>query len=134
MKIAVTYENGNVFQHFGRTEQFKVYEIQDNKIIKEEIIKTVGNGHGALAQFLTDLKVDTVICGGIGAGAQEALTKAGIKFYPGVSGKTDEMVHLLLEDRLPFNPDIKCGHHEHHEHHEEGHQCGEHKHGCTGNK
>jgi hypothetical protein len=29
MKIAVTYENGMIFQHFGHTEQFKIYETEN---------------------------------------------------------------------------------------------------------
>ena len=49
MKIAVTYDNGEVFQHFGRTENFKVYEIEDNKVISSEVISSNGVGHGALA-------------------------------------------------------------------------------------
>ena len=52
MKIAITYENGQVFQHFGHTQQFKVYEIENKKITSSEIVDTNGQGHGALANFL----------------------------------------------------------------------------------
>ena len=83
MKIAVTYENGNVFQHFGHTEQFKIYDISNNEIAGTQIVSAAGSGHGALAGFLAELRVDTLICGGIGAGAQNALTQAGIRFYGG---------------------------------------------------
>ena len=125
MRIAVTYENGQIFQHFGHTEQFKVYDVSDGKIISAEIVDTNGSGHGALAGVLNALKVDTLICGGIVGGAQAALAAAGIKLYGGVSGETDQAVEALLKDKLEFNPDVQCSHHEHHG---EGHSCGEH--GC----
>ncbi len=127
MKIAVTYENGNVFQHFGHTEQFKVYEVEDGKIISEQVVDTNGNGHGALAGFLSDLGVETLICGGIGGGAQMALAQAGIKLYGGTSGNCDEAVKALIGGTLAFNPDVRCNHHDH-EHGEGGHTCG--NHGC----
>ena len=61
MRIAVTYKNGNVFQHFGHTEQFKLYDIEDGKIIKTELIDTNGSGHGALAGVLSAVKADVLI-------------------------------------------------------------------------
>jgi len=125
MKIAVTYENGNVFQHFGHTEQFKVYDIEEGKIIGSKVVGTGGSGHGALAGVLLDLNVDTLICGGIGAGAQNALKEAGIRLYGGVQGDSDEAVKALLAGELKYNPDVHC---DHHEHHGEGHTCGEHHH------
>lgn len=127
-KIAVTYEDGNVFQHFGHTEQFKVYEITDGKITDTLIADTQGSGHGALAGVLSAMDVDTLICGGIGAGAQAALAEAGIQLYGGVSGSADEAVNALLAGELVFQPDVQCSHHGHGEHH----ACGEQKHGCQG--
>ena len=123
MKIAVTYENGNIFGHFGHTEQFKLYEINDGKIMSSTIVSTNGSGHGALAAFLHNYGDDTLICGGIGGGAINALTEAGIKLYGGVVGSADEAVEALLAGRLDYNPNVKCSHHEH----EHG-SCGEH--GC----
>ena len=131
MKIAVTYENGNVFQHFGHTEQFKVFDVDGKNIVDTQIVDTNGNGHGALAGMLASLRVDTLICGGIGAGAQNALADAGIQLYGGVSGNVDEAVNALLSGNLSYNPDVHCNHHGNHD---EGHQCGEHKHGCSGNE
>ena len=127
-KMAVTYEDGNVFQHFGHTEQFKVYEITDGKITDTQIADTQGSGHGALAGVLSAMDVDTLICGGIGAGAQAALAEAGIQLYGGVSGSADEAVNALLAGELVFQPDVQCSHHGHGEHH----ACGEQKHGCQG--
>ena len=127
MKIAVTYENGQIFQHFGHTEQFKLYEILDGKITHTEVVDTNGSGHGALAGFLMQHGVDTLICGGIGGGAQMALAEAGIRLYGGVSGDADAAVNALLSDELAYNPDVRCNHHDH-EHGEGGHTCGHH--GC----
>lgn len=127
MKIAVTYENGQIFQHFGHTEQFKLYEILDGKITHTEVVDTNGSGHGALVGFLMQHGVDTLICGGIGGGAQMALAEAGIRLYGGVSGDADAAVNALLSDELAYNPDVRCNHHDH-EHGEGGHTCGHH--GC----
>ena len=69
MRVAVTYENGEIFQHFGHTEQFKVYDVEEGKVIESRIIDTNGQGHGALADVLHALNVDIIICGGIGGGA-----------------------------------------------------------------
>ena len=133
MKIAVTYENGNVFQHFGHTEQFKIYGIDGGEIMETQVVDTSGSGHGALAGMLSALGVDTLVCGGIGAGAQAALAEAGIQLYGGVSGNADEAVDALLAGNLNFNPDVRCDHHGEEHHHGNGHHCGEDKHGCTGN-
>lgn len=131
MKIAVTYEDGNVFQHFGHTGQFKVYDIADGKITDSKVLDTEGSGHGALAGLLAGWNVDTLICGGIGAGAQAALAEAGIRLYGGVSGSADEAVESLLAGSLAFDPDVHCDHHGE-GHHGNGHGCGEEKHGCAG--
>ena len=112
MKIAVTYQDGDIFQHFGHTEFFKIYDIENTDIVKTEIVSTNGSGHGALAQFLHEHSVDTLICGGIGGGAQLALSQAGIKLYGGVTGKADDAVNALLNNKLNYDPAVKCDHHE----------------------
>lgn len=123
MKIAVTYENGRVFQHFGHTEQFKVYEIEQDQVVSSQVLDTNGSGHGALAGFLRDLGVMALICGGIGGGARMALHDAGIEVYGGVSGEADVAVEALLAGELAFDPNATCDHH-----HEGAHTCG--SHGC----
>lgn len=125
MRIAVTYENGNVFQHFGRTEYFKVYETEDKKIVSSEVISSNGTGHGALAGLLAEQGVDVLICGGIGGGAQAALEEAGVELIAGAEGNTDEAVESYLKGEL-----VSTGSNCHHHDHEEGHSCGEH--GCGG--
>jgi predicted DNA-binding protein (UPF0251 family)/predicted Fe-Mo cluster-binding NifX family protein len=124
MRIAVTYENGEIFQHFGHTEQFKLYDIEDGTIVKEQIVATNGSGHGALAGFLQALKADALICGGIGMGARTALADAGIRLFAGVQGRADAAANALAEGRLAYDPDAVCDHHDHH--HGEGHECGHH--------
>lgn len=110
MKIAVPYENGQIFQHFGHTERFKFYETDNTEIVNSEIIETAGSGHGALAGFLMKHGADTLICGGIGGGAQTALAEAGIRLYGGVSGDADTAVTELLSGKLNYNPDVQCSH------------------------
>lgn len=118
MRIAVTYENGQIFQHFGHTENFKFYDVQDGKVINSQVVNTNGQGHGALATLLSGNQIDVLICGGIGGGAQMALAEAGIQLYGGVSGDADAAVNAFLNNQLAFNPDVQCSHHgEGHEHH-----------------
>lgn len=130
MRIAVTYDNGQIFQHFGHSSQFKVYDVEDGRIVSEQIVDTNGSGHGALAGLLSDAKADVLICGGIGGGAQMALAEAGIKLYGGAAGDADAAVAAFLRGELAYNPDVRCSHHDHGGH---GHgSCGENKHGCGG--
>ena len=138
MKIAVTYDNGNVFQHFGKTESFKVYEVQDQKVVSSEVISSNGSGHGVLAGLLAEQGVDVLICGGIGGGAQAALSEAGIELCAGAQGNTDEAVEAYLKGEL-VSSGVNCDHHgEGHScgHHEEGHSCGGHEegHSCGGHE
>ena len=100
MRIAVPYEDGQVFQHFGHTRQMKIYDAENGQITAEQVADTTGSGHGALAGFLSGLKVDVLICGGIGGGAQEALAQAEIKLYGGVTGLADEAVKAFLAGNL----------------------------------
>jgi predicted Fe-Mo cluster-binding NifX family protein len=126
MKIAVTYAGGVIFQHFGHTAQFKIYNVEDGNIVSEQVIDTNGSGHGALAGLLSSLGVDTLICCGIGGGAQMALAEAGIRLFGGIAGEADAAVEALLAGELEYNPNVRCSHHDHH--HGEEHTCG--SHGC----
>ena len=135
MNIAVPYQNGQIFQHFGHTEQFKLYQVQDGKIVSDKVIDTSGSGHGALAGMLAALQVEVLICGGIGGGAQMALRQAGIQLFGGVRGDADTAVLQYLAGALAFDPNAKCDHHEHGHSHGADHTCGEHgcgSHACGG--
>lgn len=133
MKIAVTYQDGKVFQHFGKCEQFKLYETENGEIISSQVMGTDGQGHGALAGLLKNLGAEVLICGGIGMGARNALAEAGIEIFPGADGDTDLCVRAYLNGTLQYDPDTTCSHH-----HGEGHSCGGHhgndhkcgNHGC----
>ena len=126
MRIAVTYDNGNVFGHFGRTEAFKVYDVEEGKVTFSKVISSNGAGHGALAGVLAEENVDLLICGGIGGGALSALDEAGIKVIAGAAGNTDEVVEAFLRGELEDTGAV-CDHH-----HGEDHDCGHHEggHGC----
>ena len=128
MKIAVTYEGGSIFQHFGKTETFKMYEVEDGKITSMQIVHAGGAGHSALAGFLSEQSANVLICGGIGEGAQEALKEAGIKVISGAAGEVDAAVNAYLAGELE-SAGTNCDHH-----HEEGHSCGSHEegHSCGG--
>ena len=129
MKIAVTYDDGNIFQHFGKTEFFKVYEVEGGKVVSSEVIGSNGVGHGALARLLADRSVDVLICGGIGGGAQAALEEAGVELCAGAEGDADQAVEAYLRGEL-VSSGANCDHH----HHKEGHSCGGHEegHSCGG--
>ena len=127
MRIAATYENGDIFQHFGRTEQFKLYDMENGTIVREQIVDTNGSGHGALAGFLKAAQVDALICGGIGMGAQMALAEAGITLYGGVTGSADAAARALASGSLQYDPEAVCDHH-----HGEDHDCGHHGEEGTG--
>ena len=124
MKIAVPYENGQVFPHFGHAEQFKFYTIESGMILDTAVIPTDGSGHSAVVAFLMRNGADTLICGSIGAGAQSAVAGANIKLYAGVSGDADQAVLALLAGKLAHDPAaVHCGHHDGGEHHCGGHHC-----------
>ena len=128
MRIAVTFENGEVFQHFGHTSSFKFYDIENNKVVSSEIVPTNGSGHGALSAFLSNHNVNKLICGGIGSGAKVALAEKNIEIFGGVTGNADKSVDDYLAGKLNYDPEKVCNHH-----HEDGHDCGEDHQGCGGN-
>ena len=115
MRIAIPYDNGEIFQHFGHTEQFKLYDAEDGAIVGAQILPCSGSGHGLLAGLLKEAGADALVCGGIGMGAQMALAEAGIRLYAGVQGPADEAAAALARGELAYDPDARCDHHEHHE-------------------
>ena len=122
MRIAVTYEDEKVFQHFGHTEKFKLYDVEDDEILSSEVFDSNGSGHGALAGLLSEHDIDTLICGGLGDGAYNALTEAGIEVIAGVEGSCDEAVAKYIKGEL-VSTGVNCDHHDH-AHDENG--CGSH--------
>ena len=125
MKIAVTYENGQVFQHFGHCANFKIYEVENGAVVNSSVVETNGSGHGALADFLEEQQVEVLICGGIGMGARIALDDVDIQVISGVEGDADQAVREYLAGTLEVEeehhhehgPECTCGCHDHHHHH-----------------
>ena len=124
MKIAVTYENKSIFAHFGHTRTFKIYEVENGAVKASTLVQVEGSGHGALAGFLRGQGVTELICGGIGAGAQNALAEAGIRLYAGVEGDADAAVLALLAGTLKAQATANCSHHDHEHTHGETGGCG----------
>ena len=116
MKVAVTYENGEIFQHFGRTEQFKVYEIQDGKVVSSEVVGSDGKGHGELVGVLRQLGVSVLICGGLGMGARQGLEASGIRVCSGNSGSADIAAGKFADGTLEMCSEATCHHHDGEEH------------------
>ena len=127
-RVAVTYENGQVFQHFGHTEQFQIFTVEDGKILSDEIVSTNGSGHSLVADFLVVQGASVLICGGIGGGAKMALAQKNISVFGGVTGETRKVVEDYLAGTLLFNANAECADHHHHDHE----NCGEHDHHCGG--
>ncbi|MCQ2543600.1 MAG: FKBP-type peptidyl-prolyl cis-trans isomerase [Lachnospiraceae bacterium] len=125
MRIAVTYDNGEIFQHFGRTENFKIYEVEEGKVVSSEVVSANGAGHEALAGVLANRKVDVLICGGIGGGAQNALSGENIEICAGAEGDADKAVEDFLNGNL-VNSGVNC------HHHDGEHSCGHHDEGGCG--
>lgn len=126
MKIAITYDKGLVFQHFGHTQIFKCFEVNNGNIVATYALSSQGKGHGALATLLKENNIDVLICGGIGAGAMNALKQANIQVFGGVFGNVDQVIEDYLKGNLNYNPNVKCNHHDHE--HDANHTCGDH--GC----
>lgn len=127
IRIAATYSDRAIFPHFGRTEEFKLYDIENGEVKRSEVVGSNGVSHGALAGLLAQGGVDVLICGGIGAGALSVLAAQGIQVIPGVSGSADNAVKALLAGTLAASDTPACGCH--HGDHEEG-RCGEGGHCC----
>ena len=123
MRIAIPFYEGMIFQHFGHSRQFKIYEIENHQVLMEMIVEPEGSGHDAVAELLRSMDVRVVICGNIGEGAMQALKAAGIVFYGGVSGEADGAITSLVNGRLSYDPNIRCA-----EHHDCGGDCS----GCGG--
>ena len=124
MRIAATFDGADIFQHFGKTELFRIYDTDSNSVTNSQTVNTNGKGHGELAPFLKDLGVEAVICGGVGAGMQNALKELGIKIYAGVKGNPDTAVRELIAGKLEYDSNPHCDHHEHHYEHGSEHHHG----------
>lgn len=126
MKYAITYQNEEVFQHFGKCPSFLLLDVEDGIIARRTMLDANGSGHGALVTLLAEANVDTLICGGIGQGARNALEEAGISLISGAKGNVEAVINALIEGTLADDPSGMCNHHHEGEHHD----CGSHNHTC----
>jgi FKBP-type peptidyl-prolyl cis-trans isomerase 2/predicted Fe-Mo cluster-binding NifX family protein len=133
MRIAIPYEEGNVFQHFGKSKQFKLYTVENGKIVSSEVISAGDTGHEALAGLLAELDVKAVICGGLGEGMMNALAASGIDVYPGISGDADEAAISFLLGKLQPG-EANCDHHHEKAGESDSGSCGNHEEGCGGDE
>ena len=113
MKIAVNYENGEIFQHFGQTKTFKVYTVENGTITGTALVPGAPEGHHALGHQLAAMQVDVVICGRLGIPMLNLLQGAGIKVCGNVTGSADKAVQKYLNGTLVSSTDAHacgCGH------------------------
>ena len=89
MKIAVTYQDGDIFQHFGHTEFFKIYDIENTDIVKTEIVSTNGAAMARWHNFCTNTARYSDLRR-YRRRRPNGMSQAGIKLYGGVTGKADE--------------------------------------------
>lgn len=125
MKIAIATEGNRVSQHFGRSEYFTVFEVEDQAVNNKQLLPTEGNQHGALPDFLASLGVAAVISGGMGGGAMQKLTQKSIAVYTGVHGSIDDAIHQYINNELKPVELSAASHESHHgcQGHHHGHSC-----------
>lgn len=100
MIVAVSFEEGEIFQHFGHTEFFKLFTIEKGIIKDSRIVSADGAGHSEIVDFLVKNKVDVLVCGGIGAKAVSFLSEAGIEVFAGNVGKVDDAITKFIKGEL----------------------------------
>ena len=113
--IAITYdkETNSVFQHFGRTEYFYLFDLNSNE---EKVVDNGGFSHHDLAPYLKSLGVDTLICGGIGSHGVEAIASAGLNLIAGAFGDVKDVIKSYKDGLLVNNPNAmhSCSHDHNH--------------------
>ncbi len=104
MKIAVAYENGEIYGHFGHCPQFALYEYGEyvSDCIKTLVDTSMLSGHQQMADKMKALDVEAVLCGNMGDEGRALLLSYGIVPVVGYSGDADTAADLLVTGRLPF--------------------------------
>ena len=111
MRVAITYDDGNVFMHYGKTREFIIFEIENNEIKNEFILPCGEYSHHTLADLLSINNVDVLICGGCGGHAIESLEAKNIKIYNGACGDVHNVIKQYINEELTFNGATECGCH-----------------------
>lgn len=110
MKIAVSYENGQIFHHVGDTKTFKLYNVEENKVIDTKILETTGRGRGMVIDFLQENSATVLLCNEICSGAKGAVVDTGVQVFGGVTGDADEAVKAFLNNQLTDGDTVVCNH------------------------
>lgn len=112
MVIAVTYQDGMIFGHFGKSQEFKIYEIENGAVANSKVVDVSNiKGRDARTEYLKSLGSEVLICGGICEKAQAAVSACGIKIYAANSGSADEAVNKYLTGALTQVTGKVCDHH-----------------------
>ncbi|MDD5936306.1 MAG: NifB/NifX family molybdenum-iron cluster-binding protein [Clostridiales bacterium] len=110
MRVAVSYDNGNIFNHVGDAKEFKIYDIEDGKIVSTEVLKSSGSGRAMVVDFVSTHFCDVLICNEICSGAKGAVNEAGTKVYGAVTGNADDAVEKLIQNQLEDGDTVICHH------------------------
>lgn len=113
MKIAVASEKDMVTQHFGHCENFNIFEVENDKIIRQESFANPGHRPGFLPNYLHEKGVNVIISGGMGGGAIDLFNQHGIEVITGASGSAEEAVKCYLQGKLKSSGSV-CHQHMHH--------------------
>lgn len=100
MKIAIVMSGNEVSQHFGQSEKVMIAEIEAGEIKSREIVNAPDHNCSALPNLFVKEGVSSVIAGGMGAGAIQNLTNAGVQVYAGVQGPVEDALGNFLAGTL----------------------------------
>ncbi|MDD4294105.1 MAG: NifB/NifX family molybdenum-iron cluster-binding protein [Candidatus Omnitrophica bacterium] len=100
MKVAISTDGDMVSAHFGRCPEFTIIDVEENKIVKKEVIANPGHHPGFLPVFLKERDVNIIIAGGMGMRAQMLFADQAIKTVMGISGKVDDVLNELIAGNL----------------------------------
>lgn len=115
MKIAIASEGNNVSGHFGFCEEFKMYEIEDGKVLNTKSIPNPGHKPGFLPVFLKEQGANIIVSGGMGGSAQQLFSDNGIEVIVGAQGSCDNIINTYIKGELESTGSI-CNDHAHEDH------------------
>ena len=111
IRIAVSYKDGEIFEHFGHSEFFAIYEFDEHDLersTKRLVDTSAMHGHKDMADLMKREKIDAVICGQMGDEARSLLLSYGIIPVPGYCGDADTAAELLVTGQLPASDGGGC--------------------------
>lgn len=124
MKVMIAADRGVVCPHFGHAPEFRLVEIDESKVVKEEIYTNPGHAPGVLPRWMKDLDVDIVIAGDMGPRARDLFASFGITVQTCDPMSVDSALEAFIKGNLSgssnschhgkeHSADTACnGHHE----------------------